>query len=117
MGNLRLACPATGAYDYPLLIKQLLHTPLATAAAQEIVYRDRVRYTYSEFRKRLGRLGSGLAGWGVAAGTTVAVMDWDSHRYLECYFGIPMLGAVLQTVNVRLSPQEILFTLQDAQAE
>src|ERR1700736_346406 len=114
---IRLACPAPGAYDYPLLIKQLLHTPLATAAAQEIVYRDRVRYTYSEFRKRLGRLGSALTGLGVTAGTTVAVMDWDSHRYLECYFAIPMLGAVMQTVNVRLSPQQILFTLQDSHAE
>jgi len=114
---IRLACPAPGAYDYPLLIKQLLHTPLATAAAQEIVYRDRVRYTYSEFRLRLGRLGSALTSLGVTLGTTVAVLDWDSHRYLECYFAIPMLGAVLQTVNVRLSPQQILFTLQDSGAE
>jgi fatty-acyl-CoA synthase len=114
---IRLACPAPGAYDYPLLIKQLLHTPLATAAAQEIVYRDRVRYTYGEFRIRLGRLGSALTNLGVTLGTTVAVMDWDSHRYLECYFAIPMLGAVLQTVNVRLSPQQILFTLQDSGAE
>ena len=32
-------------------------------------------------------------------------MDWDSHRYLECYFAVPMMGAVLQTVNVRLSPR------------
>src|ERR1700738_3039522 len=117
MGNLRLACPATGAYDYPLLIKQLLHTPLATAATQEIVYRDRVRYTYRDFRVRLGRLGSALTQLGVGLGTTVAVMDWDSHRYLECYFAIPMLGAVLQTVNVRLSPQQVLFTLQDSHAE
>ena len=114
---IRLASPAPGSYDYPLLIKQLLHTPLATAATQEIVYRDRARYTYSEFRIRLGRLGSALTGLGVTLGTTVAVMDWDSHRYLECYFAIPMLGAVLQTVNVRLSPQQILFTLQDSGAE
>src|ERR1700732_4550230 len=117
MGNLRLPCPQTGAYDYPLLIKQLLHPPLATAATQEIVYRDRVRYTYRDFRVRLGRLGSALTQLGVGLGTTVAVMDWDSHRYLECYFAIPMLGAVLQTVNVRLSPQQILFTLKDSRAE
>ncbi|MDB6108095.1 MAG: Medium-chain-fatty-acid--CoA ligase [Gammaproteobacteria bacterium] len=114
---IRLASPAPGAYDYPLLIKQLLHTPLATASTQEIVYRDRVRYTYREFRERLGRLGNALTKLGVGSGTTVAVMDWDSHRYLECYFTIPMLGAVLQTVNVRLSPQQILFTLQDSRAE
>jgi fatty-acyl-CoA synthase len=114
---IRLACPAPGAYDYPLLIKQLLHTPLATASTQEIVYRDRVRYTYREFRERLGRLGNALTKLGVGLGTTVAVMDWDSHRYLECYFAIPMLGAVMQTVNVRLSPQQVLFTLQDSHAE
>ena len=114
---IRLASPAPGAYTYPLLIKQLLHTPLATAPAQEIVYRDRVRYTYREFRDRLGRLGSALTKLGVSSGTTVAVMDWDSHRYLECYFAIPMLGAVIQTVNVRLSPQQILFTLKDSLAE
>jgi fatty-acyl-CoA synthase len=112
-----LACPAPGAYTYPLLIKQLLHTPLVTAPTQEIVYRDRVRYTYREFRVRLGRLGSALTRLGVGPGTTVAVMDWDSHRYLECYFAIPMLGAVLQTVNVRLAPQQILFTLKDSLAE
>jgi fatty-acyl-CoA synthase len=112
-----LASPAPGAYDYPLLIKHLLHTPLATASTQEIVYRDRVRYTYGEFRIRLGRLGSALTKLGVGLGTPVAVMDWDSHRYLECYFAIPMLGAVMQTVNVRLSPQQILFTLKDSRAE
>ena len=114
---IRLASPAPGAYNYPLLIKHLLHTPLATASTQEIVYRDRVRYTYREFRARLGRLGSALTNLGVAQGATVAVMDWDSHRYLECYFGIPMLGAVMQTVNVRLAPQQILFTLKDSLAE
>jgi len=44
-------------------------------------------------------------------------MDWEQPPLLECYFAIPMLGAVLQTVNVRLSPQEILFSLQSTQAE
>ena len=44
-------------------------------------------------------------------------MDWDSHRYLESYFAIPMMGATLFTVNVRLSPQQILYTLNDSQAE
>lgn len=114
---IRLASPASGAYDYPLVIKNLLHTPLATAPNQEIVYRDRVRYTYREFSARLGRLGNALTKLGVGLGTTVAVFDWDSHRYLECYFAIPMLGAVLQTVNFRLSPPEILFTLKDSRAQ
>jgi fatty-acyl-CoA synthase len=105
------------AYDYPLLIKQLLYTPLATAPEQEIVYRDRSRYTYRTLRLRIGQLASGLAGLGVRSGDTVAVMDWDSHRYLECYFAVPMMGAILQTVNIRLSPQQILYTLNHAGAD
>jgi fatty-acyl-CoA synthase len=105
------------AYDYPLIIKQLLITPLRQYPDQEIVYRDRLRLTYREFGERVGRLGSALTALGVVPGTVVAVMDWDSHRYLECFFGVPMLGAVLQTVNIRLSPEQILYTLNHAGAE
>jgi len=105
------------AYDYPLLIKHLLYTPLATAPEQEIVYRDISRYTYRTLHQRIGRLASGLAGLGVKPGDTVAVMDWDSHRYLECYFAIPMMGAVLEMINIRLSPEQILYTLNHAGAD
>jgi fatty-acyl-CoA synthase len=105
------------AYDYPLIIKQLLITPLRQYPQQEIVYRDRKRLSYREFGERVGRLGSALTRLSVVHGTTVAVMDWDSHRYLECFFAIPMLGAVLQTVNIRLSPEQILYTLNHAGAE
>lgn len=104
------------AYAYPLLIKQLLHTPMATALDQEIVYSDQRRLTYAELFDRIGRLGLLLAHLGVSRGETVAVMDWDSNRYLECFFAVPMYGAVLQTVNVRLSPEQIAYTLNHAQA-
>ena len=107
----------TSAYGYPLLVKHLLHTSLAHAPGQEIVYRDLKRYDYRSLRERIGRLASTLALLGVEAGDTVAVMDWDSHRYLECYFAVPMMGAVLQTVNVRLSPEQILYTLNHAAAK
>jgi len=108
---------ATSAYAYPLLIKQLLHTPFVQAPDQEIVYRGQLRLTYSTLRERIARLANGLEALGVRYGNTVAVMDWDSHRYLECYFGVPMMGAVLQTVNVRLSPDEIVYTINHAGAE
>lgn len=104
------------AYPYPLLIKQLLHTPLAVAPDQEIVYADKRRHTYREFARRVNRLGHALTEMGVHQGDTVAVMDWDSHRYLECFFGIPMLGAALMTVNIRLSPDQILYTLNHSGA-
>jgi len=105
------------AYSYPLLIKHLLHTPLIQAPQQQIVYQGKQRYTYLDFRERIGRLASALTGLGVRHGNTVAVMDWDSHRYLECYFAVPMMGAVLQTVNVRLSPEQILYTINHAKAD
>ena len=105
------------AYAYPLLVKQLLHSARATAGDQEIIYRDRQRHSYRQFFERLPRLANALAGLGVGPGSTVAVMDWDSHRYLEAFFAVPMMGAVLQTVNVRLSPEQILYTLNHARAD
>src|SRR5579859_2104247 len=104
------------AQDSPLLIGQLLLTPLATSPHREIVYRDLVRHDYRAFRDRIGLLAGLLAGLGVAHGDVVAVMDWDSHRYLEAYFAIPMMGATLMTVNVRLSPEQILYTVNHSEA-
>jgi fatty-acyl-CoA synthase len=114
---IRLAEPTPEAYRYPLLVGQLLHAPLATAAETEIIYRDRYRGTYRDLRARIGRLAAGLAALGVKQGTTVAVLDWDSHRYLECFFAIPMMGAVLQTVNVRLLTSQVAYTMRHAEAE
>ena len=106
---------ATEAYDYPLTLDHLLHTPLACSPEREIVDGSRDRYDYRELRRRIGRLAAGLASLGAGPGTTVAVMDWDSPRYLECFFAIPMMGAVLHTINVRLSPEQILYTINHAE--
>lgn len=114
---LRYAQKAPEYDPYPLTIRRLLSGVLARAADQTIVYRDARSLTYREFFDRIGKLGSLLTELGAGHGTTVAVMDWDSHRYLECFFAVPMLGAVLQTVNVRLSAQQIAYTLQHADAE
>ena len=105
---------AASAYNYPLIIKHLLHTPLACNPDQEIVSGNS-RYTYLKLRERIGRLASGLTSLGVEKGNTVAVMDWDNHRYLECFFAVPMMGAVLHTINVRLSPEQILYTINHAE--
>lgn len=105
---------AAQAYGYPLLIKQLLHTTLTQASQQEIVYADRFRYTYADFYQRVQRLAQALTTLGVGMGDTVAVMDWDSHRYLESYFAVPMMGSVLFNVNVRLSEDQIIYTMNHA---
>lgn len=115
MSTLAVIERTPGAYAYPLLIKQLLHTPLAVAAHQEIVSGDR-RLSYRTLRDRIGRAASALNSLGIGSGDTVAVMDWDSHRYLESYFAVPMSGMVLMTVNVRLSPEQILYTLNHSGA-
>jgi fatty-acyl-CoA synthase len=107
--------PTPSAYAYQLLIKHLLRTPLTYAPDQEIVYRDKLRYTYRDFEKRVARLAHALARIGVAPGDTVAVMDWDSHRYLECFFAIPMMGAVLHTINIRLTPEQLIYTINHAE--
>ncbi len=101
-------------YNYQLLIKHLLHTPLFFAPQQEIVYRDKVRLTYQQLNERIHRLAGGLAKMGVKEGDTICVFDYDSHRYLECYFAIPMMGAVLHTQNWRLSSDQILYTMNHA---
>lgn len=115
MKTVKLIQKTPSAYSYPLLIKQLLKSGLLYAPGQEIVYRDLVRYTYLELAQRIQRLASALARLGVGPGDTVAVLDWDSHRYLECFFAVPMMGAILHTVNIRLSPEQILYTMNHAE--
>lgn len=114
---LRFVEPTGEAYRFPLTIRHLLDAALITAADQRIVYRDQKSYSYGEFAQRIGRLATLLKQASATKGTTVAFMDWDSHRYLEAYFAVPMMGAVLQTVNVRLARSQIAYTLQHANAE
>jgi len=101
--------------DFPLLIKSLLRTPLQTAPDVEIVSDGLMRYSYRSFEGRLHRFAAGLARHGIGAGDVVAVMDWDTHRYFEAFFAVPMMGAVLHTVNVRLAPAQIAYTIDHAE--
>ena len=103
------------AYDLPLTINAMFAAPLANNPEQEITYRGQVRMTYTTFRERVRRLAAALLGLGVKAGDTVGVLDWDSHRYLECFYAVPMIGAVLHTVNVRLSPEQLVYTIDHAE--
>ncbi|SED56268.1 fatty acid--CoA ligase [Pseudomonas anguilliseptica] len=110
----RLIAPADNAHQAPLLIKRLLLSGIRYEKTREIVYRDQLRYSYATLNERVARLANVLTEAGVKAGDTVAVMDWDSHRYLECMFAIPMIGAVLHTINIRLSADQILYTMNHA---
>ncbi|NCU57938.1 MULTISPECIES: fatty acid--CoA ligase [Idiomarina] len=112
----KLLKPADEAYQYPLLIKQLLLSSERYGANNEIVGGNNgKRYSYAEFNQRVQRLANMLTEQGVKQGDVVAVLDWDTPRYLECFFAIPMLGAVLHTVNVRLAPEQIVYTMNHAE--
>lgn len=100
---------------YQLLIKQMFNAPIYCDPNQEIVYRGEKRFSYAEFKKRVHKLAHMLSALGIKQGDTVAVMDYDSHRYLECYFAVPMIGAILHTINIRLSPEQILYTIDHAE--
>ena len=111
----RILPPTPSATNPPLLIGELLESGVRMAGDNQIVYRDLGRHDYRRFRERVHQLAHLLTAQGIRAGDVVAVLDWDSHRYLEAFFAIPMLGAILHTVNVRLSPEQIHYTMEHAE--
>jgi long-chain acyl-CoA synthetase len=72
------------------------------------------RYTYRELADRCSRLGGALVDSGVGAGERVAVLMANGHRYLECYYAIPGIGAVLVPMNNRFALPEHRHVLEDA---
>lgn len=99
----------------PLLIRDILTHVRTWTPNQKIVYRDQRELSYAEFMDRVEQLAHVLTELGVRPGDRIGVMDWDSHRYLELFFAVPMLGAVLHTVNVRLTPEQIAYTILHAE--
>jgi fatty-acyl-CoA synthase len=73
--------------------------------------------TYSEFYARARRLASALAKRGISPGDTVAVMLANTPAMLEAHYGVPMAGAVLNTLNTRLDAAIIAFTLDHGDAK
>lgn len=115
MVKTRIIPSAQGAHAYPLLIKSLLLSGERYHPGREIVYADKLRYDYRTLRQRIHRLANMLTAAGIKPGDTVALLDWDSHRALECFFAVPMIGAVLHTVNVRFSADQIAYTMNHAE--
>ena len=71
--------------------------------------------TYADFADRTARLASALRALGVRKGDRVGTLAWNSTRHLEIYFAAPMMGAVLHTVNLRLSAQDITYIINHAE--
>jgi fatty-acyl-CoA synthase len=100
--------------EYPLTIDKLLTQTLYRKSKNEIVY-GRIRHSWGKFYERVNRLASGLDSLGVKKGSKVAVIDLDTHRYLEAYYAVPMMGAILHTINIRLPPEQISYTMAHAE--
>jgi fatty-acyl-CoA synthase len=73
------------------------------------------RYTYADYADRVCRLSAALARLGLKKGDRVGTFAWNSHRHMEVYFAAPLMGMVLHTVNIRLSPQDITYIVNHAE--
>jgi fatty-acyl-CoA synthase len=99
-------------------------TPLSFIERAAYVYPQRLavvhggqRYTWKQTYERSRRLASALARRGVGVGDTVAVMLPNIPAMYEAHFGVPMCGAVLNTLNTRLDPEAIAFMLKHGEAK
>src|SRR5437899_7816345 len=99
-------------------------TPLLFIEWSAYVYPERTsvihggrRFTWAETYARSRRLASALANRGVGLGDTVALMAANTPEMYEAHFGVPMTGAVLNTLNTRLDAEAIAFMLKHGEAK
>src|SRR5579885_1818834 len=81
-----------------------------------MVYEDR-RFTYAEFRRRVHRLASALRSAGIQPGDRVAYLSPNTPELLDAHFAVPLAGAVLVAINVRLNANEIAYILDHSEAK
>jgi fatty-acyl-CoA synthase len=103
--------------EAPLAISAIFEHAMRSHPRKEIVSRDGdtiARFTYAQFGRRVAQLAHALRALGIGPGDRVASFAWNGHRHLELYFAVPMIGAVLHTVNIRLFADQIAFVLDHA---
>jgi len=104
--------------DYPLTLTHFLERARTFHGRAAIVTRnpDRslTRTTYAELYRRTARLAHALTRLGVRPGDRVATLCWNHARHLELYLGVPAIGAVVHTLNLRLHPTELGYIANHA---
>jgi fatty-acyl-CoA synthase len=104
--------------QYPLTLVHVLERAGRYFGRSEIVSRmpDRSlnRCTYKDFYRRSRQLASALTKAGLRRGDRVATLMWNHYAHLEAYFGIPVAGGVVHTLNLRLFPEDIAYIANDA---
>lgn len=73
------------------------------------------RFTYQQTGERIRKLSSALEKLGVNRGDMVGTIGWNHHWHLEAYFAIPNMGAVLHTINFRLSEEHLIYIINNAE--
>lgn len=102
----------------PLTMTQMIKRAEKYFPKKEVITRTATgikRLTYKEWGERTRRLADALQKLGVKKGDKVGTFAWNHHRHLEAYFAIPCSGAVLHTINIRLSPQHISYIINHAE--
>jgi fatty-acyl-CoA synthase len=103
----------------PLTVNHILERGKRIFGNREIVSRrpDKSlhRTSYAELHRRSRQLAAALAEAGIRPGDRVATLMWNHAFHLEAYFGIPAVGAVLHTLNLRLAPEDIAYIINDAE--
>jgi fatty-acyl-CoA synthase len=104
--------------DFPLTLAAIFRRAETLFGGRSIASRrpDRTmhRHRYTDFAVRARRLARALERLGVTPGDRVATLGWNHHQHLEAYFGIPMMGGVLHTLNLRLHPDELAYIVNHA---
>ncbi len=108
---------ASARHRCGLTLDTILASGIESAGENQIITDGGMDLSYRDFGVRVRQLGHALMQQGIKAESRVAVMERDTHRYLEAYFAVPMLGATLMTVNIRLSLEQIRYTLEHSKTE
>ncbi|MFH1240995.1 MAG: long-chain-fatty-acid--CoA ligase [Pseudomonadota bacterium] len=94
----------------------ILEKALSLYADKEAVVCNEKRFTYFRFADRVYGLANFLKRTGIGKGDCVAILHHNSNEFLECYFAVAQLGAILNPLNFRLSPAELGYILEDSHA-
>ena len=104
---------------FPLTLTHLLERAHRCFGRNEVVSRAADgtihRHTWSDIYVRSCKLAHALTRLGVVPGDRVATLAWNHHRHLEAYFAVPMMGAVVHTLNLRLHPTELAYIARHAE--
>jgi fatty-acyl-CoA synthase len=101
----------------PLTPAAFLDRAAAVFAGRTAVVDGDVRLTYASLAERCARLVSALARWGIGEGDRVAALCANSHVMLELHHAVPMRGAALVSINIRLAPGEMRYILEHSGAK